>query len=138
MDAWPRSTGEALHTTTFLGNPLACAAALANLDELDALDAPRRVRALEPVLAERLRAMRAHRAVVDVRGRGLLWALEFRDAAFANGVVVRGLANGVVLLQSGPTGRSVTIAPPLVIVESELRRALDAVARTIAEVEESS
>ncbi|HEY6236919.1 MAG TPA: aspartate aminotransferase family protein, partial [Candidatus Elarobacter sp.] len=33
MDAWPVSAGEALHTSTFLGNPLACAAALANLDE---------------------------------------------------------------------------------------------------------
>ena len=35
MDAWPRSEGEALHTATFLGNPLACAAALAVLDTFE-------------------------------------------------------------------------------------------------------
>ncbi len=137
MDAWPRSTGEALHTSTFLGNPLACAAALANLDELDRIDAVARVRALEPQLAKRLDAMRAHASVIDVRGRGLLWALEFDDATSANGVVVRALANGVILLQSGPTGTSITIAPPLVIDQDELHRALDVVERTIAEVEES-
>ena len=32
MDAWPRSAGEALHTTTFLGNPIGCAVALASID----------------------------------------------------------------------------------------------------------
>jgi len=137
MDAWPRSTGEALHTSTFLGNPLACAAALANLDELERLDALGRVRALEPLLAARLQRLRSHRGVVDARGRGLLWAIEFDGAALANRVVVRGLANGVIVLQSGPTGTSVTIAPPFVIGEDELCRALDAVAHTITELEGS-
>jgi 4-aminobutyrate aminotransferase-like enzyme len=133
MDAWPKSTGEALHTSTFLGNPLACAAALANLDELERLDAAARVRALEPVLAERLRRLRALRGVRNVRGVGMLWAVEFDDAGLANRVVVRALANGVILLQSGPTGASVTIAPPLTISESQLARALGIVQRTVAE-----
>jgi len=137
MRAWPRSTGEALHTSTFLGNPLACAAALANLDELERIGAPARARALDAVLAQRLDAMRAHRGVVDVRGRGALWALELDGAARANRVVVRGLANGIIVLQSGPDGTSVTIAPPLVIEVDELHRALDALERTIAETEES-
>jgi acetylornithine/succinyldiaminopimelate/putrescine aminotransferase len=35
IDAWPESAGEALHTATFLGNPIACAAALAVLDEFE-------------------------------------------------------------------------------------------------------
>jgi 4-aminobutyrate aminotransferase-like enzyme len=133
MDAWPASTGEALHTSTFLGNPLACAAALANLDELERLDAAARVRALEPLLAERLRALRALRGVRDVRGVGMLWGVEFDDAGTANRVVVRGLANGVIVLQSGPTGTSVTIAPPLTISERQLSRALDIVRRTVSE-----
>ncbi|HEY0393437.1 MAG TPA: aspartate aminotransferase family protein [Candidatus Elarobacter sp.] len=138
MDAWPKSTGEALHTSTFLGNPLACAAALANLDEMQRLDVTGRVRAGEAALGERLRALRGtYRAVVDVRGVGFLWAVEFTDAAIANRVVVRGLQNGVILLQSGPTGTSITLAPPLTISERQLSRALDLFEQSVREVERS-
>src|SRR5690606_36051647 len=35
MRSWPPSAGEAIHTSTFLGNPIACAAALAQIDELE-------------------------------------------------------------------------------------------------------
>jgi 4-aminobutyrate aminotransferase-like enzyme len=137
MDAWPRSTGEALHTSTFLGNPLACAAALANLDELARLDVLGRVRAREHVLRERLQRVRAASAVRDVRGLGFLWAVEFADAALANRVVVRALARGLILLQSGTTGTSITIAPPLVVADDQLARALDLFERTVHETQEA-
>ena len=134
MDAWPRSAGEALHTSTFLGNPLACAAALANLDELERLDLPARVRAREPVFAERLGRLRAIPGVRDVRGRGFLWAVEFRDGALANRIVVQALGRGLVLLQSGPTGTSITLAPPLTIADEQLTRAFDLFEQTVREV----
>jgi 4-aminobutyrate aminotransferase-like enzyme len=137
MDAWPVSAGEALHTSTFLGNPLACAAALANLDELIRLDVLGRVRAREGRLAERLNALASSSRVLDVRGLGFLWAVEFDRAEFANHVVVRGLARGVILLQSGPTGTSITIAPPLTIEDAQLDRALELFERTIRETEEA-
>jgi 4-aminobutyrate aminotransferase-like enzyme len=133
MDAWPASTGEALHTSTFLGNPLACAAALANLDEIARLDVPALVRAKQNVLAERLGRLHAAPGVRDVRGRGFLWAVEFDSAQFANRVVVRGLASGVILLQSGPTGTSITIAPPPTIADAQLHRALELFERTVRE-----
>jgi len=135
MDVWPISRGEALHTSTFLGNPLACAAALANLDELERLDVIGRVRAGEPRLAAQLRAFTALPGVRDVRGVGFLWAVEFDSAAFANHVVVGGLARGVILLQSGPTGSSITIAPPLTIDDAQLDRALDLFEQAIRETE---
>lgn len=135
MDAWPKSAGEAIHTSTFLGNPLACAAALANLDQLEHLRLVERVREKAPALAGRLDALRAHGHVRDVRGVGYLWAVEFSDAAFANRVVVRALAKGVILLQSGPTGTSITVAPPLVIDDDQLTRALDLFEETITECE---
>lgn len=136
MDAWPASAGEALHTSTFLGNPLACAAALAQLDELERLDVRARVRAGEPAMRDALEPLRERACVRDVRGVGYLWAVEFEHAAFANRVVVRALANGLVLLQSGPTGTSITVAPPLTIDERQLRRALELFERTVAETEE--
>jgi 4-aminobutyrate aminotransferase-like enzyme len=116
MDCWPRSEGEALHTATFAGNPLACAAALATLDELTRLDL---------VARARLEGLRRHPQVVDVRGIGYLHAVEFATAAVANKIVIDALARGVLLLQSGPTGTSITIAPPLVIEDDQLARALD-------------
>jgi 4-aminobutyrate aminotransferase/(S)-3-amino-2-methylpropionate transaminase len=132
MDAWPVSTGEALHTSTFLGNPLACAAALANLDEIARLDVAGLVRARQATLGERLGRLReCGEAVRDVRGIGFLWAVEFADANLANRVVVRGLANGVILLQSGPTGTSITIAPPPTIGDAQLHRALEILERTV-------
>jgi 4-aminobutyrate aminotransferase-like enzyme len=136
MDAWPVSTGEALHTSTFLGNPLTCAAALANLDQIAQLDLVARVRAREPRLAAQLRELTRHAIVRDVRGRGFLWGVEFADPAVANRVVVRGLALGVILLQSGPTGTSVTIAPPLTIEDEQLTRALALFERAVRIAEE--
>ena len=135
MDAWPVSAGEAIHTSTFLGNPLACAAALANLDELDRLDVVGRVRAREAALGARLRALASSPSVRDVRGVGFLWAVEFAHAALANRIVVRGLARGLILLQSGATGTSITVAPPLTIDDDQLAHALDLLEHIVRETE---
>jgi acetylornithine/succinyldiaminopimelate/putrescine aminotransferase len=134
MDAWPASAGEALHTSTFLGNPLACAAALAVLDAFAQQPLLASVERREPWLRERLGALRRHAAVVDVRGLGMLWAIEFPDALIANRVVRAGLARGVILLQSGVDGTSITLAPPLVIEDDQLARAIDLLEASIEEI----
>ena len=133
VDAWPPSDGEALHTATFLGNPLACAAALAVLDELERTDAVAGVRRREPWLREALERLRVLPAVTDVRGIGLLWAIEFRDAALANAVVRAGLQRGLILLQSGTAGTSITLAPPFVIEDDQLARAIELLAVVVEE-----
>jgi 4-aminobutyrate aminotransferase-like enzyme len=133
MDAWPRSEGEALHTATFLGNPLACAAALAVLDafERDAIVAG--VARREPWVRERLAPLRRHATVTDLRGVGMLWAIEFTNAGVANRVVRAGLQRGLILLQSGVDGTSITLAPPLNIGEDQFERAIALLDRTIEE-----
>jgi 4-aminobutyrate aminotransferase-like enzyme len=133
MDAWPPSTGEALHTSTYLGNPMGCAAALATIEELQRLELPARSRRLGEAIAPRLEALRRHPAVRDVRGRGLLHGVQLRDAATASDVVKRSLRAGVIFLQSGVDGDVVIISPPLVIEESQLSRALDTLERAVAE-----
>lgn len=125
MDAWPLTQGEALHTSTYLGHPVACAAALATLDELQRRRLPERAARLGESLGRRLRRLAAHPAVLCVRGRGLLWGVRLRDAAAAWSVVERSLGAGVILLQSGLGGDVLTIAPPLVISARDLRRAMD-------------
>jgi 4-aminobutyrate aminotransferase-like enzyme len=130
--AWSPSSGEALHTSTYLGNPMGCAAALANLEEIERLKVPFRAREREPAIAERLRALAdSDRRIVAVRGRGMLWAVEFKDPALATACVVRALASGLILLQSGLRGESITIAPPPVISDVQLQRGFDMLETTL-------
>jgi 4-aminobutyrate aminotransferase-like enzyme len=126
--AWEPSSGEALHTSTYLGNPMGCAAALANIAEIERLDLPACARALEAQFERRLEELRgANPHIVDVRGRGALWGIEFKDGATASACVVRALQSGVMVLQSGLRGETLTLAPPLVIGSAQLARALDLV-----------
>ncbi len=136
MEAWPLSTGEALHTSTYLGNPLGCAAALATIDELERLQLPARSERLGAQLGQRLEALRAHPGVVDIRGCGLLWGVQLCDAATAFAVVKGALARGVILSQSGIDGETITIAPPLMIDEKQLDRAIQVLEHATAETQQ--
>ncbi len=132
MDAWVPSQGEALHTSTFLGNPMGCAAALANIDELENRRLPQRAAKLEGVMRERLRELARCEAVAHVRGRGLMWGIELHDGARAASIVRRALAAGVILLQSGLRGEVISLSPPLSIEDAQLERALEVVIAKIA------
>jgi 4-aminobutyrate aminotransferase-like enzyme len=125
MDVWPKSTGEALHTSTYLGNPMGCAAALATIEEIERKQLIKRARDLGELLGTRLERLRSSDSVVAVRGRGMMWGVQLRSAAESDRLVKRVLARGVIALQAGPTGDVVSITPPLVISEPVLIRALD-------------
>jgi len=138
MDAWPPSTGEALHTSTFLGNPLACAAALANLEQLAQLDLVARVRAREPSLAARLRELvRVSHGARPCAGAASCGASSLPTVRSRIASSYGALALGIVLLQSGPTGTSITIAPPLTIDDEQLARGLTLFERAVQLAEES-
>jgi 4-aminobutyrate aminotransferase-like enzyme len=125
MDAWPPSAGEALHTSTYLGNPMGCAASLATIDQLERRALPARARELGAQIERRLREMSAQPGIRGYRGRGCMWGLQLSDAAQADRVVKAALARGVILLQAGPDGDVLSITPPLVIDPVQLHRALD-------------
>ncbi len=131
-DAWEPSGGEALHTSTYLGNPMGCAAALANIEEIERLDLVAVARRREPLIAERLHALqRFNTQIADVRGRGMLWAIEFKDSAVAAAATVRALQKGLIVLPCGLRGEALTIAPPLTITEPQLQRAFDLLAEAV-------
>jgi acetylornithine aminotransferase len=100
------------HGTTFGGNPVACAAALAVLDAIldeDLLDHATR-------LGHRLRTgVAEHPQVTDVRGRGLLIGIEV--AADAPRVVTAARSHGFIVNATGP--HTVRLAPPLVLGDDE-------------------
>ncbi|MGP6158494.1 MAG: aspartate aminotransferase family protein [Vulcanimicrobiaceae bacterium] len=131
-DAWEPSRGEALHTSTYLGNPMGCAAALANLAEIERLDLPHVARERAPLIAERLAAIRLRSTeIVDFRGRGMMWGVEFRDGAAAHACVVRALQAGLILLQSGLRGETIALTPPLTTSGGQLERALELLERAV-------
>lgn len=135
MDAWPESTGEALHTSTFLGNPIGCAAALATIDELERRALPARAAQLGPLFERRLRALLAYPAVRATAGRGMFWGLRLRDARAASAAVTGALRRGLILLQSGIAGDAISISPPLVISEDEIECGFAILEAAVAAIE---
>lgn len=115
------------HGSTFGGNPLSCAAAIASITALREIDAPGRAAASGTwVLDELLR--RALPAVREVRGLGLMIGLELRGRVTP---VLQGLqARGVLALPAGKT--VLRLLPPLTITQDELARLVDAIAETLS------
>lgn len=121
MACWGESTGEALHTSTFLGNPLACAAALAALDVLERDNLPARAARIGAAFADTLCGLQARHpeTLAAVRGRGLMLGLECRSPAVAQKLVVQSLARGLIVLPAGD-GRVLEFVPPLVVSPAQL------------------
>lgn len=117
--------GEARHTATFLANPLACAAALAVLDILQEEDLCARAARLGKDLGERLAAWPGRfSGIEEVRGRGLLWGVQFRTGDQAKKWMLEAWSRGVLLLAGGPEGRVGQIVPPLTVGEGLLEGAV--------------
>ncbi len=124
MDAWPETSGEALHTSTFLGNPLGCAMALASLQEHVRPETSERVRRAGLHLRAALGSIPSPR-IGQVRGVGLLVGVELVDASgapdteLAARCVGQALAAGVLLLAGGPSGNVLSLTPPFDIAPEE-------------------
>lgn len=134
MDAWPESGGEAIHTSTFLGNPVACAAALAQLREIEERALVSRAEVLGRYVADRLDEWVAEGVAAGHRGRGLLRAIELvgsDPSALAAAVSAAALRRGVLVLSEGD---ALALTPPLVITEDQLEHALGVI-RGILEAE---
>lgn len=118
--------GEALHTATFVANPLACAASLAVLTVIERDGLVARARRLGDRLLARLESWPARypELVEEVRGRGLLAGVVFRSAPAAKRFALEALLRGVILLSGGPEGRVAQIVPPLTIDETLLGQTL--------------
>ena len=111
-----------VHGSTFGGNPLACAAALATLDILEQEALPQRAATLGAYAMERLQAMHSP-LIREVRGRGLLLGIELRQRA--QPYLEALLEQGILALPAGPN--VIRLLPPLVITEAQLERVLDAI-----------
>jgi putrescine aminotransferase len=113
-----------LHTTTFGGNPLACAAAIAAINVTIEEDLPARAARMGEYMLMGLRAtVGGHEDVVrDVRGKGLMIALEFADDATGFGIAKHMFDNGVLVAGTLVNARVIRVEPPLVIREDQADR----------------
>lgn len=143
MDAaWPPSEGEAIHTSTFLGNPVGCAMALANLEEIAAKDLVAKSAANGRILLWGLEKLTspAKGLEFEARGLGLMAGLEIRrrngePATRASlAIVKRLLREGYVLLPEGAHANVISFTPPLVISRTQIGHATAALGRALGEV----
>ena len=125
MDAWPESSGEAIHTSTFLGNPLGCAMALASIEIHSRPETAKQVRAIGRQLREALAPIAQSRGW-NLRGAGLMLGLEVTkangepDTERAIGIVGEALRAGLLLLADGPASNVLGFTPPFGISTEEI------------------
>src|SRR5204862_544321 len=122
-----RALGHYTHEKSSVG----CAAALATIDVIESEGLLDRAVVLGERALERMRAMQArHPVIVETRGVGLLLAIELAEARIAEDVLYRCLARGLSFKVG--QGNVIVLAPPLVVEEADLDRALAIVEEEIA------
>jgi 4-aminobutyrate aminotransferase/(S)-3-amino-2-methylpropionate transaminase len=126
MNAWGASTGEALHTQTFLGHPIGCAAALATIDLVKA--------GLPQTCASRGARLRAalQEAGHGVRGRGLMLGVELGPESFAISRAL--LRRGYIVLPAGLAGEVLGLTPPASLTDAQQDGFVAALGDAISEV----
>lgn len=123
------SPGE--HGSTFGGNPLVCAAAYASLKYIIDNDIPGKAERVGNYFMTRLEELKQHSDVVtEVRGRGLLIALEFSQE-IADQLVLACVDRGLLVNKVRPN--ALRFMPPLIITEKEVDKAIGILADVLTE-----
>ncbi len=119
MGRWGHSDGESLHTSTFLGHPVGCAAALAVIDLFEEHGLLARAAALGDLMGSTLADLGT------VRGRGAMRGLVIEGDTMA--LCRRLLAKGYLALPSGMDGEVLALSPPLTMTAAQWRGAVAAI-----------
>lgn len=128
--AWPPSSGEAIHTSTFLGHPVGCAMALAQIQEIKARKLVEQSAARGRFLLRELFKVQSARCNVQARGVGLMAGIELKTRAGKPAtkeslrVIKTMLHRGFILLPEGAHANVISFTPPLTISEFDLKRTI--------------
>ncbi len=137
MSRWPSGA----HGTTFGGNPVSCAAAIATVEVIQQEKLLDNARKVGKVALQRLRSMKERYQVIgDVRGIGLMIGIEFVKGGrpFTQGlkkIMDYCLRKGLVLIECGVDKNVIRLAPPLVIKQAEMDKGLDILEEAIRKTE---
>ncbi len=115
LRAWGDPGGEAIHTATFAGQPIACASAIATLDVLERERLAERAAELGERFLGMLAPLTRHPSVRAVRGRGLMVGVELDDGARTLALVRALLERGYLTLPAGRSAEVLSLTPPLTI-----------------------
>ena len=138
--AWPASTGEAIHTSTFLGHPVGCAMALAQIREIESRDLVQRSAKLGEFLLTALSTFSSRASALNcsARGLGLLAGVELLQhdgspaTAATLGLIKSLLHQGFILLPEGEQANVLSFTPPMTISQTQLQTALDAIEKALS------
>ena len=122
------------HGTTFGGNPLACAAALATLEEFEKRGLVENARKMGELLAKGLEklAKKYPDKIATTRGLGLMRAVVFQPQYVNSQVCVKLRENGLILIPAG--ANALRLLPPLIVKPAEIEKALKILDKTISEL----
>jgi 4-aminobutyrate aminotransferase len=132
------------HASTFGGNPVAIAAALATIGVLEREGKANAMRMGEFIFRKIANWPERHKSVGDIRGKGLMIGIEFvrdqktkeRAPELRNRVIQAAFKKGLLILGAGEN--SVRLAPPLIIDEEQAEFAIDTLDACISEAERTS
>jgi 4-aminobutyrate aminotransferase-like enzyme len=137
--AWPVSTGEAIHTSTFLGHPVGSAMALAQIEEIKQRKLVERAGRLGKFLLGLLESEISNSKFdISIRGLGLLVGIELRrqDGSPATReslrIIKSMLHSGFILLPEGEHSNVISFTPPLTITEAQLKAAISALKKALS------
>lgn len=125
---------------TFGGNPVAAAAGLAVLEELQEHRLPQQAAGTGAYLHEQLHAqLDGHPHIAAIRGRGLYWGVEMAGSHREAGAKAAHTVNhmrrhGVLINHSGPHGRTLKIRPPLTFTRAHANLLLSALGAALADI----
>ena len=115
------------HITTFGGHPINCAASLATLKHLLSSDLMSKINEKEKIFRRNLR----HPKIKEVRGMGLMLAIELGNEELAEELVKKSLEHGLILFYFLFTNTAVRITPPLTISEKEIKNGCEIIKKIL-------
>jgi 4-aminobutyrate aminotransferase-like enzyme len=138
--AWPASAGEAIHTSTFLGHPVGCAMALAQIQEIKRLKLPAHSAKLGKFLLAELASIQNSKFKIQssVRGLGLMAGIELNlpggkpATQIALDAIKRLLHRGYIFLPEGEHANVLSFTPPLTISRAQLAQAIVELRKVLA------
>lgn len=122
------------HTSTFGGNPLACAAGLAVLDIMERDSLVERVATQGDRLQAALKeAFRDQPLVAEVRGQGLLIGVEFAEDEVGELVIAQMMKRGVIAAYTLNNPRVIRMEPPFLVTDEQIDHAVNCLKESVAE-----
>ncbi len=141
MDGWGNSSGESIHTSTFLGNPLSCAMGLAAINEIVEGGWSEHANSFGATMRDDLDALRDHPNVGDIRGRGMMIGIDLvvdkttrePNGALALSLMAKMRNLGFLILPSGSHGNVVALSPPFGLTMPQWEAGLNALKSCMTE-----